>query len=186
MAQVCRVCTHPERFSIDSCLLQGTCTPGQIAVRYGFSKSGVHRHKRNHITEQMRSLAKRVEAIEGQQILAVTVGLAERAFELLAVAEGEVLRQREAGEIDPKAMTAAAAAMREARSVVGLLAQVNDSTKQEARDDTSTVRIDIEQEIERALNRRGARPQGPQAHATVRGPLALPAAHEVEDAEIVE
>ena len=79
MAMTCRICGHPNLSEIDAALIAGTSTR-DIAGRYGFSKSAVARHRKDHIAgsiavarqalqiEHGGSLIEQVEAIKAEAL----------------------------------------------------------------------------------------------------------------------
>lgn len=58
MARVCSICTHDQRSEIDTALLAGEPLR-DIAGQFRLSRSALHRHKTDHLAEQMAEVAER-------------------------------------------------------------------------------------------------------------------------------
>lgn len=191
MAQVCKVCSHPNRYEIDAELASGRASVGSIAKRFGVPVQSAHRHKAKHLPKLLTSLTTEVEAFKASEVLGQVVGLYERSLELLSLAESRLLSDHR-----PSALSAAVRAIREARQTVELMSnlsiEMQKGKQEEATRVENTANVDLDAAIADALARRGVEPQGERAHASsapyvVPAFLALPASHdEVVDAEIVE
>jgi len=49
----CQCCAHPRRLELDRDVVRGTSIRA-VASKYGLHSDAVHRHARNHLTEEMR------------------------------------------------------------------------------------------------------------------------------------
>ena len=64
----CTICGHPDRASIDRALIAGTSQRG-IAGRYGFSKSAVARHAKDHIAETIATARQALQIEHGGNLI---------------------------------------------------------------------------------------------------------------------
>lgn len=120
----CTVCKHPKRQEIDELLVLGDpetgkkLSLGEIAKRYGLSKSAVQRHKINgHIAYQVAKAQEAKEIAEADTLLDQVLKLQERAGKILKTAE------------DKNDVRGACAAIREVRAVMELMAKVTGELK---------------------------------------------------------
>lgn len=87
MARPCSVCTHPDVNAINTVLLNGS-SQRAVARTFGVTPSAVQRHVTSrHIPDLLDSVSKRVEAVEGEQLVSEAIGLYERSLALLTEAE---------------------------------------------------------------------------------------------------
>ena len=120
---------------IDGLLASGA-SQLEIAAQYGIGRGSVGRHARNHlnqnVTRAIEHATRTIESISTTAVMGRALDLANRADNLLKRAE-DVLSVGVRGAdgetasiamFDPRVITAAAAAMREARSTVELLAKL--------------------------------------------------------------
>lgn len=123
MPNPCNVCTHPDRPVIDGLLGSGA-SQLEIAARYSIGRGSVGRHARNHLQQNLTSAFEHAQAtldsINTTAVMGRALDLANRADKLLNKAE-QGLSSPLSG---PQGITAAAAAMREARSTIELLAKL--------------------------------------------------------------
>lgn len=89
MPQVCRVCKHPERESIDHQLVVGASLES-LAGQFGVSRSSLNRHKANHVSEALQAVVVEERAKAGpRSALDRLEELYETASRILAAAEAE-------------------------------------------------------------------------------------------------
>jgi hypothetical protein len=110
MAQLCSICTHPNRTAIDAALLESR-SYRDIAGQYNVSKSALERH-RPHITP---ALAKAKEARE----VADADSLLEQVRTLQAEASSVLDSAKESGDLQT-----ALKAIAQARACIELLAKL--------------------------------------------------------------
>ena len=86
MPQVCTVCRHTERASIDAALVDGVALR-DIAGRFGLTKSSVERHKAEHLSEALAKAREAEEVARADDLLdqlrtlqKVTMGILGRAI----------------------------------------------------------------------------------------------------------
>jgi predicted DNA-binding protein YlxM (UPF0122 family) len=127
MAQLCSICTHPQRAEIDQAILTGTPLRN-IAERYSVSTTALHRHKKNgHIEQQLVKAEEAKEIATADQLLADLVSAKERLESLGQSAET-------AGDLK-----AAIAAVRESVRIIEITAKMLGELKGEG----TTVNVNI-------------------------------------------
>lgn len=127
MAQLCSICTHPQRAEIDQAILAGTPLRN-IAKQYSVSATALHRHKKNsHIEQQLVKAEEAKEIATADQLLADLVSAKERL-------EALGRRAETAGDLK-----AAIAAVRESVRIIEITAKMLGELK----GDGTTVNVNI-------------------------------------------
>lgn len=54
MARVCQCCAHPRVDDLNRDLVRGGISKNAVGRKYGLDPDAVHRHARNHLSEEMR------------------------------------------------------------------------------------------------------------------------------------
>lgn len=78
----CKICQHEERPRIDG-LLVGDASCRDIAGRFRLSKTGVSRHKRNHVPESLELAKQNQDALNADSLLAEMADLKRRLRRVL-------------------------------------------------------------------------------------------------------
>lgn len=101
MARVCQCCAHPRVADLNRDLVRGTTSKNAVGRKYGLDPDAVHRHAKNHLTEELRReiaveiKRKRAQAVatelndERLDIANTYEALARRVERLITKAEGE-------------------------------------------------------------------------------------------------
>lgn len=127
MAQLCSICTHPQRAEIDQAIVSGDPNR-RIAAQYGVSENAIRRHKKNgHIEQQLVKAEESKEIATADQLLADLVSAKERLEDL-----GQ--RAETAGDLK-----AAIAAVRESVRIIEITAKMLGELK----GDGTTVNVNI-------------------------------------------
>ena len=111
MAQVCTVCSHPERDAIDTAILDRRSNRS-IASQFGVSIGAVQRHKDNHIPEHLSKAREAEEIAQADTLIGDLQHLKDTALSLLAQAE------------QIQDLRAASSLIGQARQVIETLAEV--------------------------------------------------------------
>lgn len=111
MPRHCSVCDHPQRDNIDSLLLKGDSFRN-IAEQFSISLGALHRHKSDHIDENLARAKEAQEAAQADSLLDQVRDLQMKALNILSKAEAN------------KDYRAATGAIREARGCLELLAKL--------------------------------------------------------------
>jgi hypothetical protein len=83
----CRVCAEPgARVAVDAALLAGQ-SEARIARQFGFSSSGIHRHKQKCVQRSLELIRRDEEAVHSSELKADIVNLAAEAKRLQGDAE---------------------------------------------------------------------------------------------------
>jgi hypothetical protein len=106
----CRTCRAKDRDEIDLALVSGQGLRS-IADRSSISKTSLIRHRNSHLSEAIAS-AKQAQLTKADVLVATAAGLLDKALGLVECAEAA------------QDVRGALAAMREARSTIGLLARL--------------------------------------------------------------
>lgn len=146
MGSRCSVCSHPNRTAIDVALTTNSATHETIARAHGLSRPAVSRHKVNHLSKALTRANDLAATLNAGTILTEAIHVHERAKALLDRAETCL-------ESGPKGITATAAALREVRSTVELLARMAVAMGQDA-DEATVDRTDLDSQIANALRER--------------------------------
>jgi len=109
--RTCTVCQHPNTKEIDRALVAGEPFR-HIAARFGTSTAALQRHKAEHVPAHVAKAKEAELTADADDLLGQLQELRRRAFAILDQAEG-------AGEL-----RTALAAIREARSCIALLLEV--------------------------------------------------------------
>lgn len=88
MAQPCKVCTHPEREQVDEALAAGL-SDREGERRWGFSRAGVARHRKNHLSSAVQATAVEATKEAATTALARLEHLHRRVERVLTLAERE-------------------------------------------------------------------------------------------------
>lgn len=111
MPRVCTICTHPDRQSIESAVLNGDPLRGLSAL-YRVSEDSLARHRDKHLPQKLLQAAQAVEVANADNLLDQVRNLQSRALTILSQAE-------QAGDL-----RTALQAIREARGNLELLARL--------------------------------------------------------------
>lgn len=149
MAQLCKVCIHPDHLAIDAALL-GAGGPKRsyrdLALQYGMSRASLQRHAASHVPEVLRAVQSQAGLLHAETMLSELGGLYERTVRLLDAAEQTEDRKTAIG------------AIREARQVIESFARVGLAmANHEAQRAETEVGIDLDALIGDALERRAKR-----------------------------
>jgi hypothetical protein len=125
MPRTCTVCAHPQRAEVEAAVLEGRDSFRGIARRFAVSPDAIERHAKAHLPAALVKGAEAQEVARGDGLLAAVERLQGRAGLLLTAAERVVNRAERSrnGELVLKGVSGAAAAVRELRSLLGLLAE---------------------------------------------------------------
>lgn len=111
MARHCTICEHPERVEIDSQIIEGKSFRN-ITEHFSISLGALHRHKSDHIDENLAKAKEAQEVTQADNLLDQVRDLQKKALSILSKAEAE------------KDYRAATGAIREARGCLELLARL--------------------------------------------------------------
>lgn len=111
MAQVCTICTHPERAAIDQALI-GDAVNLRLAQQYDVTEQAIRRHKAEHLPDAL------VQAGAAQEVARADM-LIQQAEALYSKAVGVLRKAEKANELRTALM-----AIREARETLALLLEV--------------------------------------------------------------
>jgi len=112
MPRRCTVCVHPDRGAIDRTLAAEPASNRRIAAQFAVSEQAVRRHRAEHLPAALAEAADATRIADADDLLGQLQELRRRALAILDQAEG-------AGEL-----RTALAAIREARSCIALLLEV--------------------------------------------------------------
>lgn len=116
----CTVCRSPNRSDVDEGLAAGQSARA-LAARYGLGRDAIGRHAARCVVEAVAAARVERDQVAGASTQARVEALAQRAGDLLAAAEARALGP----DASARDFTAAAAALRELRSTVELLAKLS-------------------------------------------------------------
>jgi len=85
--RVCTVCLHPERSDIDALLVAGTPSLRNIAERFGISATALHRHKQDHLPQELVRAQDAQEIASAGDLLAEVQKLQARTLKILEQVE---------------------------------------------------------------------------------------------------
>jgi hypothetical protein len=87
MPQLCTICGHPDRASIEAELVAGSRSFRSLASLYAVSEAALRRHKANHLPETLARAQEAQQAAHGDNLLTQVRELHERARSILSTAE---------------------------------------------------------------------------------------------------
>src|SRR5262245_3532654 len=87
MGQLCSVCQHPARASIDATLCDGSSSNRRIASVHGLSEISVRRHRANHLPGVLVKAKEAAEVARADDLLSQVRDLQVRTLAILAQAE---------------------------------------------------------------------------------------------------
>lgn len=134
MANVCSICTHPDRKELDRLLVSRGASYRDIARRFGVSKSALARHRKEHLPALLAMAYEAEQVAHSNDLLAEANMLRTKTLELLERAEHE-------GDLKT-----ALAGVRTALSSVELLAKMAVAVDERARREEEAERKSIERE----------------------------------------
>lgn len=182
----CTVCRSGRLAEVDAALLAGE-PAASVARRFDLGERAVQRHVTRCLAPRIAEASRHaeVEALSPEQLLAQVTAVQAHALELVRAAETS-------GDLKERA-----AAIRELRSTVELLAKLSFAAADRPRAIEEGARPDIDAAILDALAssgnigfsscpRCGADLSGTDMEGAARAPLALPAGADIEEAEVVE
>jgi hypothetical protein len=138
--RVCTVCVHSERADIDAALVAGTPSLRNIAARFGTSPTALHRHKRDHLPQELGKTQDAQEIASAGDLFAEVQRLQARAVCILETAERS------------GALNVALNAMREARSCIELMANFLFAAEEIERRSPPPITVEaLDAEIERLV-----------------------------------
>src|SRR5690242_4575984 len=82
MPRTCTICRHEQRQAIDEALIAGTAFRN-IAERFGTSLAALHRHKQEHLPENLVKAREAREVAQADSLLEQVCHLANEAREIL-------------------------------------------------------------------------------------------------------
>ena len=125
MANVCKVCDHPERDAIDLACT-GTESNCRIATKYGLGEKSVREHRKNHLPATVAKSADAAEATRADTLLAQVIKHRDNAAWFVQQAQDIVREAREAKALGAaiEAIKSVAAPLREAKGALELLGRV--------------------------------------------------------------
>lgn len=126
MARKCSICEHPKRAEIEKAMLDGASL-GEIAKRFGTTKSSLHRHRKDHVTANLAQAKQAREVANAETVLDYSATLRDKALDILDKAE------------ESKDWTLALRAIRECKGVLKLLAEVSGELKGEVQPQNITL-----------------------------------------------
>jgi len=113
MSRVCTVCSHEDRFEIDTVLVDRSASYRDIAERFALSKTAVSRHvSGGHISELIALAADAERSAQADTLLDRIEDLQERTLAILEASE------------ETREHTTALSAIREARRNLELIGEV--------------------------------------------------------------
>lgn len=116
MANPCSICGHPKRKAIDRAIISGI-TIAEVATKFGVHRDAIARHRARHLIGAIERAAEARVARTDAAAIETTTDIEKLARGLLAKAAGLV--------DEPEArLGERAAMMREARSMLELLARI--------------------------------------------------------------
>jgi hypothetical protein len=110
--QVCTICTHPERGTIDATLCNGSATERGLARRFGLVSTSLRRHRQRHLPRAMVKAQEAEEVARADSLLEQVRDLQETTLATLTKADA-------AGDL-----ATVLRAVREARENLSLLAKL--------------------------------------------------------------
>ena len=130
MGQRCQVCQHPERARAEMMLSRGV-SGGAVAKKFGIGRDAVYRHRKNHMSDQLKASLKMAGVADGVDLAALRdkegeglighlVAQRQRLWFLLALAE-----EAEDFSAATRAHSALTANLQLTGKIVGELASVN-------------------------------------------------------------
>ncbi len=111
MSRRCTICDHPQRVEVDRQLIEAESFRN-ISERFSISLGALHRHKSDHIDENLAKAKEAQEVAQADNLLDQVRGLQKKALNILSKAEAA------------KDYRAATGAIREARGCLELLARL--------------------------------------------------------------
>ena len=131
VGRTCQCCSHPRIADLNADLVRGSISKNAIGRKYGLHPDSVHRHARDHLTEQMRrEIAIEIKRDRAQVVadelnagqVEIDGGLQNIVHEIDAL-----LRRAKADGNDPLALMS----LKEMRATLMSLAQLHGSLRQE-------------------------------------------------------
>ena len=130
MARKCSICEHPKRAEIEKAMLDGASL-GEIAKRFGTTKSSLHRHRKDHVTANLAQAKQAREVANAETVLDYSATLRDKAMSILETAE------------TAKDWPLALRAIRECKGVLKLLAEVSGELKGQGAQNVTVIQINV-------------------------------------------
>lgn len=163
MSRACSVCSHPKIKRINQELLEGR-SGRSVALKYGLHPSSMQRHQTGCIADHLRAAKEqeaerngppRLEALEGQVLLAQSALIHERSVSILNELESRMYAVDDDGKPVPVDIRAVVAALREVRASLESLAKLSFTVADRPKPQEQTERLEIDDAIMKALAERG-------------------------------
>lgn len=103
MTMTCKACAHPRRSDLDQALVAGTESLRNIAVEFGLSLTGLHRHAGRHVPRALAKAAEAGKLADASSLLSRVRLLEAEAWSLLGTAK----QKAEAADAGPATLQAA-------------------------------------------------------------------------------